>query len=458
MRFIILLLILAPISVCAAIRLPAIIGDHMVLQQKADIKLWGWAGPAEILFIKSGWDTTTYSVKTDHGGKWSLSLKTPVAGGPYTISLKASNEIILQDVMIGEVWLCGGQSNMEWSGSQQLPQSLEEAPNATNTMIRFFYIPKSTSAFPQENVTAKWMVCSPEEMKKFSAIGYFFGKQINASTGYSIGLISANWGGTPAETWTPREIVMNDPLLKEAAGKLVPKEGWPMEPGLAFNAMIYPVTSYTIAGVLWYQGESNTTTNATYQSLFTQMIGSWRKAWNKDFPFYYVQIAPYTYEQENIGALLREAQTKSLSYPKTGMVVVSDLVDDVKNIHPKNKKDVAVRLANMALSEIYGQKGLNYKFPMYKNMTIEKDKVRISFYNAENGLVSRQPEPSGFLIREEGGNFLPARAKIEGSTILVWNKDVKKPVAVRFNFNNTDMPDIFSREGLPLNLFRTDNQ
>ena len=445
------------ISAVADVRLPSIIGSHMVLQQKSDVKLWGWSSPAEKIVISTSWDTTTYKLTATNGATWAANIKTPAAGGPHTITIKGNNQIVLEDVLIGEVWVCSGQSNMEWSGSQNLPQSLAEAPTATNNQIRFFYVPKSTSNYPQDDVSAKWVVCNPEDMKRFSAVGYFFGKKLNAETGYPVGLINSNWGGTPAEVWTPAEIVNADTELKAAANKITPLAWWPNIEGLTYNAMIYPITNFSIAGAIWYQGESNINAHASYQKLFTSMIDGWRKAWRKQFPFYFVQIAPYSYSNEHInGALLREAQSSAAKHPNTGMVVISDLVDDVKNIHPIEKKEVALRLANYALAETYGVKGLVYKSPVYTSHEIEKGKVRISFENVPTGLMAKGGAPTEFYIAGVDNKFVPANAKIEGKTVVVSSKEVKEPVAVRFGFTNTSIPNLFSAEGLPVNLFRTD--
>lgn len=220
--------------------------------------------------------------------------------------------------------------------------------------------------------------------------------------------------------------------------------------------MIYPIINYKIAGTIWYQGESNVKTHYGYQKLLTTMIDSWRKAWKNNFPFYFVQIAPYTYGDDNIsGALLREAQTKASSHPRTGMVVISDLVDDVTNIHPNEKINVAERLSNYALAETYGKSGLVYKSPVYKSHSIEKNKIRITFDNLPTGLISKGGEPKEFLIAGADDKYFPATAKIEGKTVLVSSKEVKEPVSVRFGFTNTSMPNLFSTEGLPVNLFRT---
>jgi sialate O-acetylesterase len=362
--------------------------------------------------------------------------------------------------MIGEVWVCSGQSNMEANampGGLMIKQLAEEAPDAANKNMHFFYIPKSTSEHPQDDVHAEWVVCDSNDVKRMSAVGYFFGKELNQKLDVPVGLINSNWGGTPAETWTPAKLVEDDQALETAAKKLQPARWWPVESGLAYNAMIYPITKYNIAGTIWYQGESNTSTYATYSQLFSTLITSWRKAWQKDFPFYYVQIAPFSYGEKNVRPLLCEQQTKTLSLLKTGMVVISDLVDDVNNIHPQNKKDVADRLAKWALAKTYNKNVGAYKSPMYKDFIVKKDRIIISFDDVPTTLVSRGGEPKDFFIAGADKQFVPAKVVIKGNAIEVWNKDIKDPVAVRFGFDNTAMPNVFSKEGLPLNIFRTDD-
>ncbi len=440
------------------VRLPAIIGSHMVLQQNSQVKLWGWCGPNEKIKVSTTWDTTTYSCKGQSNAKWLLTINTPTAGGPFSITIQGDNKIELQDVMIGEVWVCSGQSNMQMNYNWGLKQYTNEVENASNKRIRFFLVPQLTAPYPQEDTKAKWVVCSPDEMKQFSTAGYFFGKKLNEILNVPVGLIGASWGGTPAEVWTPNEVVDNDSTLLNAAKELHPSDGWPTNPGATYNAMIHPLVNYNITGTIWYQGESNVGTNKTYQSLFTQMIGAWRKAWQKEFPFYFVQIAPYAGYGNNDGAaLLREAQTKSTTYPKTGMIVTTDLVDNVNDIHPKFKREVGERLANYALADTYGQQNIFYKSPVYKNMVIENNKIIISFENAPNGLMSKDSLPSKFYIAGLGKIFVKANAKIVGNTVVVSAKEVKKPVAVRFGFTDSDMPNLFSKEGLPVNTFRTDD-
>ncbi len=442
----------------AGIRLPAVISSNMVLQQKSKATLWGWADPAEKIFITTSWNNEMDSVVTSGDAKWKINITTPPAGGPYTITLKGGNTIVLDNIMIGEVWICSGQSNMEWSSNQNLKQILEELPNSNNSNIRLFHVPKTTSVNPQENTSGEWKVCSPESLKGFSGIGYFFGKKLQHDLNIPIGLINASWGGTPAEVWTPADEVNNDAELKQAAAKLSPAAWWPVVSGLTYNAMIYPLTNFPVAGAIWYQGESNTNTYPSYQKLFTTMIGAWRKAWQKEFPFYYVQIAPFKYGNKNIAALLREQQTKTLSYPKTGMVVITDIVDDVKDIHPQNKKDVAERLANWALADTYKKNIIAYKSPMFKSLDIIKDKGILFFDNVPNGFtIKGNAKATEFYIAGADKIFLPAEVKLEKDRIIVFNKQIKNPVAVRFAFSNTAISNLFSKEGLPVCPFRTDD-
>lgn len=451
-------LILSAFSALADIRLPAIIGSHMVLQQNSDCKLWGWSEPAEKISVNGSWDTVNYRTVADGNGKWMLAIKTPKAGGPYAVSLKGNNEITLDDVLVGEVWDCSGQSNMEMSDSWGKQLYGDEMAAATNTNIHFFHIPKTTSPYPQEDTKAHWVVCNPNDVKRFSMAGYFFGRQLQQTLNVPVGLINASWGGTPAETWTPKDSIEQQAILNAAAAKLAPAAWWPVSPGLAYNAMIYPITNYAIAGIIWYQGEANVGTANTYSNVMSTMINSWRRAFGRELPFYYVQIAPYEgYGTSNSSSILREQQTKVLSVPNTGMIVISDLVDDVRDIHPKNKKDVGLRLANLALSKTYNVPNLPYQYPIYNGMSVEKNKVKISFTNADKGLMMKGDAISGFYIAGADKIFVPAQAKIVGNTVIVSNKNIKEPVAVRFGFTSAAMPNLFSKEGLPVNLFRTDD-
>ena len=445
------------ISLSANIRLPAVIGSHMVLQQRSEVTIWGWCDVDEQIKLKTTWDTTTYTTTGSTSAKWEIKISTPPAGGPFEVTIEGSNKIILDDVLIGEVWICSGQSNMEMSMSWGLPYQ-DEAARATDKNIRFFNIPRTTADYPQDDVRAEWVVCNPEDMKKFSAVAYFFGKSLRENLNVPVGLIEAAWGGTPAEAWTPADAINSNSVVKEAAAKLSPVPWGPVTAAAIYNAMVFPVTKYSIAGATWYQGEANVNAASTYSELLSTLIAAWRKSWQKDLPFYYVQIAPYAgYGDNSSSAFLREAQTKTLKTRNTGMVVITDLVDNINDIHPKMKKEVGNRLANYALAETYGKKDIVYRSPFYKGMRIEKDKVWLYFDNADKGLMSKGDVLNEFFIAGNDKNFVPANAKIEKNAVIVWNKNVKTPAAVRFAFRNGAMPNLFSKQGLPVNPFRTDD-
>jgi sialate O-acetylesterase len=440
----------------AQIRVPAIYGDHMVLQQKSDVTIWGWAGVGEELTVFGSWNKEAVKIKASNAAEWKVVLKTPAAGGPFTVTIKGGTELVLKDVLIGEVWICSGQSNMEWSVNNGAEDAKAEMPKATFPDIRLFQVSKSAAESPQIRGEGVWKACDPESMKSFSSVGYFFGKRLHSELKIPIGLINASWGGTPAEAWTPAEKVTADSALDHAA-KMLKEVPWcPVRPGVVYNSMIRPLVPFGIAGVIWYQGESNTVFPETYRALMQTLIESWRSDFDKNFPFYYVQIAPYAYDKNNVGVLIREQQSKMLSIPKTGMAVITDVVDDVKNIHPKFKKPVGERLANLALSETYKVGILGCQSPVYKSMTVEKNKIRILFDYAQIGLISHGGDPTQFIIAGEDKKFYPAMAKIDGSSVVVFAKEVKAPVAVRFAWDNVAIPNLFNKEELPVPSFRTD--
>jgi sialate O-acetylesterase len=439
------------------LRLPSVIASGMVLQQNDSVALWGWGYNGDKIKITGSWNNAVTSGVINNHGKWSIKIKTPAAGGPYTIRIAADwQDIVLNDVMIGEVWLCSGQSNMEWSYYNGARFIKEEFPVAYNKNIRFFQVPRTASDYPQDDVKAAWQVCDSNSLKGFSAVGYFFGKKLQQDINVPIGLINASWGGTPAETWTPSEIIYSNEVLKQAAAQLTEVPWGPVKPGLNYNGMIDPITKFSIAGAIWYQGEANVGTNSTYAPLLTTMIDAWRNKWNKQFPFYYVQIAPYTYGKPYEGSLLQEQQTMVMSHPKTGMVVITDLIDSVTNIHPSDKREVGKRLANWALAETYHRNNIAYKSPALKKTEKIKDKLVLSFDNAPTGLMAKDKIITGFFISGEKEEWVPAEAKIENDKIIVWNKKLKDPVHVRYGFGNTIIGNVFSNEGLPVIPFRTD--
>jgi sialate O-acetylesterase len=346
---------------------------------------------------------------------------------------------------------------MEMCETWGLPDVRAELPVCNNPNIRFFHIPRTTSTHPQDDCPGKWTPCDSNELKSFSAVGYFFGKKLNQDLNVPIGLIEASWGGTPAEVWTPTSMVAEDPALQAAAERLQPANGWPYLPGFCFNGMIAPITPFRIAGAIWYQGEGNTVNGDMYSKIFTVMIAAWRSAWNEPLPFYYVQIAPFTYGANNQGTIVREQQAKTMTLENTGMVIVSDLVDDTTNIHPKNKHEVGYRLADWALAETYHKSGITCKNPTYQSMEIKGDKVTLTFDNAPGGLILKGSDAKAIVIAGEDHVFYPAKAKIEGNKLIVSAAAVKKPVAVRYQFSNAGIGNLAGKEGLPLAPFRTDN-
>ena len=430
----------------------------MVLQQKSSAALWGWSDPSQKIKVTTSWNNITDSVSATRDAKWKIMIATPAAGGPYTVSIKAGNDsVVLKNVFIGEVWVCSGQSNMEYNsyykGSTDIQPELKNAPNNN---IHLFREARSTAIYPQDDCKGEWAIADSNSLKSFSQVGYFFAKKVQSEMNVPVGLIEAAWGGTPAETWTPAPVVNTDEELKEAAHKQVPSNGWPYWPGYTYNAMIAPVTNYNVAGALWYQGEGNTVAPQTYAKLLTSMIQSWRMAWGKKFPFYLVQIAPFTYGTKFSGSLIQEQQAKVLALENTGMVVTTDLVPDTTDIHPPFKRAVGERLASLALSKSYHKTGPFYASPMYKSMSVEGNKATITFSNAEQGLMIKGNKLVQVLIAGADKTFYPATAKIAGDKLVVWSDQVKQPAAVRFGFSNAAIGNLFGKNGLPVAPFRTD--
>lgn len=453
----ILLLCSANYGAFAQVCLPSVIGNNMVLQQKSEVPLWGWDAPGAKIEVTQSWDTTIVKTICDNSARWKVALKTPGAGGPYTVTIKGSSTITLKNVMTGEVWLCSGQSNMEMNADWGIKNGTEEIKNADFPNIRFFQVKKVGSETPQNNCFASWNACSPETMRSFSAAAYFFGRELQQKLNVPIGLINASWGGTPAEVWTPAKIVEEDSLLSRFAKKLIPYIWRPVGPGVLYNAMIAPLIPFRIAGTIWYQGESNASFPQSYYSLFSTLIRSWRNDFGYEFPFYFVQIAPFTYDKGDRADLIREAQMKTLSVSRTGMVVTTDLVDDIKNIHPKDKQTVGKRLANLALEKQYAVPGIIGQSPVYRSMKVEKNKIRVFFDYLPTKLVCKGVSPSCLEIAGEDLHFVQAEGKIEKNRLIVYSKSIKHPVAVRFAFKNDAVGNLFSQEGLPVSPFRTDN-
>ncbi len=644
---------LTAICLASALRgqvtLPAVIGSHMVLQQNSEAPLWGWASPGENISIATSWDSGKVQAAAGSDGKWSVKVKTPPAGGPFTIEIAGKNKIVLDDILIGEVWICSGQSNMEmplkgwpeWGGPIDGSEAAIKEANYPN--IRLFTVKKAYSFVPVDTCSGNWAACTPETAKDFSATGYFFGRTLSQKLNIPIGLIHTSWGGTAAEAWTSNEFISQIPKFNNASGRCDPElfyktaidnyykeqekwvkgigfnvseqgpawssgadtgEGWadakvpsewaatpvgsyngmveyrmtfkvpkgwvgkptvielgpidemdvtwlngkligshlnpgdwatprkyevpagtlkagenilalrvantsglggingkeadlkislakakgkpvplagtwkirkaeaigkvppvpdcincnyPNTPTMLYNAMIRPLVPFAIKGAIWYQGESNRYDGLLYRDIFTGMIRNWRSDWKQgEFPFYFVQIAPYTYQDSYSTGLLREAQEWAMKkLPNTGMVVTMD-IGNLKNIHPGNKADVGKRLAAWALAKDYGLINTAYGSPFYRGFQIEGNKIRIMFDNVSGGLTTFGNELVGFQIAGADKVFHPAKATVGDRVVFVESPEVPRPVAVRFGWNSTDLTNLYNLLGLPAAPFRTD--
>jgi sialate O-acetylesterase len=439
--------------------LPSILSDNMVLQQNSTATIWGWTThSSESITVIGSWNNESVTVKA-HQGFWSVKLPTPKAGGPYTLRVQGHEEIVLTNILIGEVWICSGQSNMEWTPEMGLSNAEEEIKNANYPNIRFFTVLKHIASAPQDDTPGDWLVCSPETLKNFSSVGYFFGRRLHKDLSIPIGLINSSWGGSNVEVWMPKKVLAQDEELLNSVEKIKDYPYWPRHPGVAYNAMIHPILKFEIAGAIWYQGESNRPNANAYYKTFPMMINYWRKVWKKELPFYFAQLAPFDYKSSaNIeAAVVRDAQLHTMMLVnKTGMAVTND-IGELDNIHPKNKQDVGNRLALWALAKTYGVDNIEFSGPIYKSMEIKKNKIIIYFDHVGNGLIKRGKALNEFTIAGADKKFYKAKAKIVGNTIEVKAPEVKNPVAVRFAFSDTALPNLFNDSGLPASAFRTDN-
>ncbi|MCP3920612.1 MAG: hypothetical protein GY711_34230 [bacterium] len=635
------LLLAAPsLSAPPDVKLPAVFGDHMVLQRETEAPVWGWATAGETITVSGSWSEEQVSTVAGADGTFRVTIETPAAGGPHELRVKGENEIVLTDVAIGEVWICSGQSNMEWRVTQSDAAAI---PDADVPDIRLFDVVNTIGPAPREDCAGTWARCAPTSVPRFSAVGYFFGRELHETLNVPIGLIGANWGGTVAESWTSERTVRKFPEFGhdldalEAARKRpeaieaaytvelekwwkavdrlvdgstgwaapdfddstwsthevpenwertelgafdgivwyrksfdvpadwaereltltlgpiddmdttwlngrriggldrgvawntprryrvpaetvragqtnvltvrvfdsgggggfhgdaeamrltasedqhIPLSGawryraaasttqlapWPRKvsfhqnsPTALFNGMIAPLVPFAIRGAIWYQGESNRPRAVQYRRLFPAMITDWREHWGRgDFPFYFVQIAPFQYGGDlGEAAELREAQWMTQSLVNTGMAVTMD-VGNPSDIHPRDKRTVGHRLALWALAKTYEREGIVYSGPSYRSMQVEDGAIRLAFDHAADGLVARGGELTHFTIAAEGGDFVPAQAKVDGDTIVVSSSEVKSPVAVRFAWGAADEPNLFNSAGLPASSFRTDDR
>lgn len=469
-------LILGALLVCgwcaaeAKVTLPEILSDNMVLQQQTDVRLWGWAAPNAEISVKPSWGNKTYRAQADGEGRWLLSVATPAASYmAHSIEISDGDLLTLDNVLVGEVWFCSGQSNMEMplAGFDNCPIEGANEVIATASQwkgIRVVTVEKNGQLEPVDRCKGSWKVSSPENAPWFSATAFFFARMVNRVLDIPIGIINCSWGGSMVEGWLPREVVSQYPDidLKRDIRKEEPHDWWHcLSPTLMYNGMVKPLHNYTVKGFLWYQGESNIGRNKTYAVRLKTMVELWRKEWGLgELPFYFVELAPCGDMQGTGGALLREAQYEAQKLiPNSAMVSTNDLVEPYEawNIHPKDKRHVGERLAYQALVKTYHVGGIEADSPACKSVTFEGSAAVLDFIHADNGF-NRAKSIVGFEMAGEDRVFHPALAEVVGKNqIKVTCAKVKKPVAVRYAFRDYYPGNVANLRGLPLIPFRTDN-
>ena len=471
----------------ADVRLPKVYSDHAVLQRGLPLVVWGWADPGEKVTVTLGGQTQEAIAGTNGtNGTWRVQLSPLKTGSPLEMVVTGKNTIKVKDLLVGDVWLCSGQSNMQMKLAEA-DNAKETISRATNGQIRLLGVGNDKSEKPLDDINGTWSICSPRIVSHFSAVGYFFGKAIHDETGVPIGLIGTAYGGTPIEPWIRADVWTRTATL--ASLKVSPVLGH------YYNGRIAPLVPYGIKGVIWYQGESNGGDGDIYIEKMRTLIGDWREVWGVyagqkarnggapeyEFPFYYVQIANFREANDNPAggdgwARVRMAQTKALSTPKTGMAVAID-IGEAKNVHPVNKEDVGKRLALWALARDYGRSGLVCSGPIYKGMQVQGNAIRVSFDHADKGLMIGRKEGHGPAVEAKADTATPdakpelrrfaiagadkkwfwADASIDGSTVLVASTNVPAPVAVRYAFSmNPSGCNLYNKDGLPASPFRTD--
>jgi sialate O-acetylesterase len=479
----------------AAVRLPNILSSHMVLQRDRPMHFWGWADPGEKVTVTL--DGQIAESTADNLGKWSLYLPAHVAGGPFTVNVKGSNDLSIDDVMIGDVWFASGQSNMEmplkgFPSSASIRNSESEILGANQPKLRLLLISRKTSDFPLSDYQDTWTACTPETAADFSAVAYFFGKAISEKEDVTVGLIDSTWGGTPAEAWTSFQGLTSDASLMpvfaawgemmeaqtdmglmEAADKRAdeaaekahepkPKHAWRPEPAswgpaALYNGMVAPAVGYGIKGAIWYQGESNAGAARApiYDKVFGAMITDWRRHWQEgNFPFFFVQLADFKASPTDLWPTVRDAQRRTLSLANTGMAVTVD-VGDPANIHPADKQSVGQRLALAARSIAYGEK-VEYSGPLFRKAGTDGHDMRVWFDHAEGLTVKGGGTPEGFEVAGADRKYQSATAKLDGNGVVVSSPEVMEPKYVRYGWKDVPVVNLYNSAGLPASPFSSE--
>jgi len=445
-------------AVQAEIKPNALISDGMVLQQGKTTTVWGTATGEDNITVELGLGVGEKPAKAtgmvDKEGKWAAHISPQKAGGPYSLTISGKgSKVEIKEVYIGEVWICSGQSNMEWHLGNC--ENAEEArKNSHNEKIRLLTVPHLRANTPATDVKASWVECGPKTVGGFSGVAYFFGRDLQKALGVPVGLIHTSVGGTAAEEWTSKGVLEGDPALKDLAPK----------GSKLYNGMIAPLLPYSISGVIWYQGESNAGSFdrvQQYEKLFPAMIKNWRDDWKQgEFPFLFVQLAPFMKRDaeptDTPWARMREVQRlTSLKVPTTAMAVITDAGDE-KDIHPKKKEPAGARLALAARAIAYGEK-IEFAGPVYESIKIEDGKAILSFTHGGAGLEAKDGKLTGFTVAGDDRNFVNADAVIQGDTIVVSSPKIARPAAVRYGWANFPEGNLWNKAGLPASPFRTDN-
>ncbi len=484
----------------AEVRLPAVFSDHMLLQQGVPVRVWGWSGPGETVQVR--FRDRSYRANAPlpgDSGDWEVFLAPLEAGGPFRLEVRGTNTIVLEDVLVGDVWVASGQSNMDWSVRRSRNPD-QEIAQANYPRIRLFKVARKVADSPLEDVEGAWQPCSPESVGEFSAVGYYFARHLHRKLGHPVGVIQTAWGGTPAQAWVSRPRLESDPRLTSTleawkqvlakyparqkehleevarwerqaesakkSGEPVPRRprrplgpGHPWTPGGLYNAMIAPLTPYAVRGAIWYQGENNAHLAEAdlYRSLFPALIQDWRAHWKVGpFPFLFVQLANFRKTPEGSEwPELRESQLMTLSVRNTGMAVTID-IGNPEDIHPKNKQDVGKRLALAARALGHGE-DLVYSGPIFRSVTTEGTGLRIWFDHAGGGLENRGGALTGFQVAGADRRFVPADARIDSGTVVVASAAVERVVAVRYGWSDSPVCNLYNAEGLPASPFRSDD-
>jgi len=497
-KLIVITLLLIGLNLSADVSIAKIFSDNMVLQRNQPLPVWGWDTPGKKVTVSI--DDQIHSAITDTSGRWMVTLNALSVGTPKSLTVKGTSILTLKNILVGEVWLCSGQSNMEW-GIKTLNNAKEEVANATHPNIRLFFVPKTMAKSARQNLPAScnWKMCTPENILKgshrdgFSGTAYYFGRALQKKLGVPIGLIQSAWGGTRIEPWTPpvgfegiselsnissslksyrtnvkksldaikkweaaaRQAIESDSALPEAPNFPQSPVSNHQSPTSLYNAMIHPLIPFAINGAIWYQGESNRGEGMLYYHKMRALINGWRRLWKRELPFYYVQLAPFTY-RGSATALpeIWEAQSAALDIKNTGMAIIND-IGNLRDIHPRNKQEVGRRLALLALAKTYKKDIPVYCGPIYKSMNIEGNKIRVHFDHAGSGLTSRDGKPlTHFEIAAGDGKFVPASAQIDGKALILSAKGLNKPSYIRFAWHQQAVPNLMNKEGLPASTFR----